>query len=80
MSELDARLRDEIDDQVAEAFDAYLAERRPRNVFAIRWRGGVVVATILIGAAATLVAQPVVGCALWLAITVTNVMVLGGRG
>lgn len=30
MSELDARLRDEIDDQVAEALDAYLAERRPR--------------------------------------------------
>ncbi|MEV6879637.1 hypothetical protein [Amycolatopsis sp. NPDC051128] len=27
MSELDARLRDEIDDQVAEAFDACLAER-----------------------------------------------------
>lgn len=27
MSELDPRLRDEIDDQVAEAFDAYLAER-----------------------------------------------------
>jgi hypothetical protein len=26
MSELDARLRDEIDDQVAEALDAYLAE------------------------------------------------------
>ena len=27
MSELDRRLRDEIDDQVAEALDAYLAER-----------------------------------------------------
>ncbi|SFW62833.1 hypothetical protein [Amycolatopsis australiensis] len=27
MSELDARLRDEIDDQVAEALDAYLADR-----------------------------------------------------
>ena len=26
MSELDPRLRDEIDDQVAEALDAYLAE------------------------------------------------------
>jgi hypothetical protein len=27
MSELSPRLRDEIDDQVAEAFDAYLAEQ-----------------------------------------------------
>jgi hypothetical protein len=27
MSELSPRLRDEIDDQVAEAFDAYLADR-----------------------------------------------------
>ena len=29
MSELSPRLRDEIDDQVAEAFDAYLTERGP---------------------------------------------------
>ncbi|WP_439383841.1 hypothetical protein [Amycolatopsis lexingtonensis] len=29
MSELSPGLRDEIDDQVAEAFDAYLAEWRP---------------------------------------------------
>ncbi|WP_410669656.1 hypothetical protein [Amycolatopsis sp. cmx-4-68] len=29
MSELAPRLRDEIDDQVAEALDAYLAEREP---------------------------------------------------
>ncbi|WP_290053108.1 hypothetical protein [Amycolatopsis solani] len=31
MSELSPALRDEIDDQVAEAFDAYLAERGPRR-------------------------------------------------
>lgn len=33
MSELDAKLRDEIDDQVAETLDAYLAEpgRLPRT-------------------------------------------------
>ncbi|RSD19184.1 hypothetical protein [Amycolatopsis eburnea] len=31
MSELSPRLRDEIDDQVAEALDAYLAEWRPRR-------------------------------------------------
>jgi hypothetical protein len=37
MSELDAQLRDEIDDQVAEAVEAYLAERRDTLRAARTW-------------------------------------------
>ncbi|MEU6996025.1 hypothetical protein ABZ953_35905 [Streptomyces sp. NPDC046465] len=58
---LDARTRDEIDDQVAEAFDAYLAdrltERGPlRTALASRRSAAVVLGTIGTGALATALA------------------------
>ncbi|WP_410617150.1 hypothetical protein [Amycolatopsis sp. lyj-109] len=70
MSELDARLRDEIDDQVAEALDAYLAERR-------RWpgrprRAWPLVVTVALGVVTTSLA-PATAWAAWLAIGSTNV-------
>ncbi|MEU0535607.1 hypothetical protein [Amycolatopsis tolypomycina] len=68
MSELDARLRDEIDDQVAEAMDAYFAERRPRRPR----RAWPVVVTVALGVATTWLA-PGAAWAAWLAIAVTNV-------
>ncbi|MET8853290.1 hypothetical protein [Amycolatopsis sp. NPDC004625] len=67
MSELDARLRDEIDDQVAEALDAYLTERRPRRAP----RAWPLVVTVALGVATTWLA-PGVAWAAWLAIAVTN--------
>ncbi|WIY05412.1 hypothetical protein QRX60_16775 [Amycolatopsis mongoliensis] len=69
MSELSPRLRDEIDDQVAEAFDAYLAERRPRRP----WRGWPLVVTVALGVVTTWLA-PGAAWAAWLAIAVTNVV------
>ncbi|UOZ08012.1 hypothetical protein [Amycolatopsis sp. WQ 127309] len=57
MSELSPRLRDEIDDQVAEAFDAYLAERlaEPGPLrTAVRARWWVPAVAALLGVAATL--------------------------
>lgn len=82
---LDARLRDEIDDQVAEAFDAYLAERltQPgplRSVLSARRRVVLATMTLVIGAMVTLLV-PVgvaVGCGMWLAIAATNVVLLKG--
>jgi hypothetical protein len=77
MSELDPRLRDEIDDQVAEALDAYLAERRPRR----RWRAWPVVVTVALGVVTTWLA-PGAAWAAWLAIGVTNaawLVVVSGR-
>ncbi len=68
MSELDARLRDEIDDQVAEALDTYLAERGPRRAP----RAWPLVVTVALGVATTWLA-PGVAWAAWLAIAVTNV-------
>jgi hypothetical protein len=79
VSELDARLRDEIDDQVAEALDAYLAERRPRG----RRRAWPVVVTVALGVVTTWLA-PGAAWAAWLAIGVTNaawlVVVSGNEG
>ena len=68
MSELDARLRDEIDDQVAEALDAYLAERRPRRPR----RAWPVVVTVALGVATTWLV-PGAAWVAWLAIAITNV-------
>ncbi|RSM42512.1 hypothetical protein DMA12_21610 [Amycolatopsis balhimycina DSM 5908] len=68
MSELDARLRDEIDDQVAEALDAYLAEQQPRRVR----RGWPVVVTVALGVVTTWLA-PGAAWAAWLAIAAINV-------
>ncbi|MGW4061965.1 hypothetical protein ACWEGE_27055 [Amycolatopsis sp. NPDC004747] len=68
MSELDARLRDEIDDQVAEALDAYLAERTPRR----HRRAWPVVVTVALGVVTTWL-DPGVAWVAWLAIGVTNV-------
>ncbi|GHF97958.1 MULTISPECIES: hypothetical protein [Amycolatopsis] len=71
MSELDARLRDRIDDQVAEALDAYLADlaesrpRRPRRAWPV-------VVTVALGVVTTGL-DPRVAWAAWLAIAVTNV-------
>ncbi|MES9511404.1 hypothetical protein ABWJ92_34250 [Streptomyces sp. NPDC000609] len=58
---LDARTRDEIDDQVAEAFDAYLSdrltERGPLRTALIVGRGArVVLGTVALGALATALA------------------------
>ncbi|MFJ9781174.1 hypothetical protein ACIRSS_16425 [Amycolatopsis sp. NPDC101161] len=68
MSELDARLRDEIDDQVAEALEAYLAEAghlpRPRT-----WP---LVGTVALGVVTTWLV-PSAAWAAWIAIAVTNV-------
>jgi len=68
MSELDARLRDEIDDQVAEALDAYLAERSPRRPR----RAWPVVVTVALGVVTTWLV-PGAAWAAWLAVAATNV-------
>ena len=68
MSELDARLRDDIDDQVAEALDAYLAEQRPHRM----GRAWPVVVTVALGVVTTWLA-PGGAWAAWLAIAATNV-------
>ncbi|MEW2119066.1 hypothetical protein AB0945_28510 [Streptomyces sp. NPDC005474] len=82
MSEsLDARTRDEIDDQVAEAFDACLADRlaQPgplRTSLALRSSTRLVLGTVGLGALATALAPDgngnVVACWIWGAIAVTN--------
>ncbi|MGW5741663.1 hypothetical protein [Amycolatopsis sp. NPDC003861] len=77
MSELDARLRDEIDDQVVEALDAYLAERLPRR----SQRAWPVVVTVALGVVTTWLV-PGAAWAAWLAIAATNVawlVVVSGR-
>lgn len=69
---LDARMRDEIDDQVAEAFDAYLADRLAepgplRTSLTSRRNAGVVLGTIGLGTLATALA-PTAGtvvCWIW---------------
>ncbi|MEW1825726.1 hypothetical protein [Streptomyces sp. NPDC088196] len=58
---LDAHMRDEIDDQVAEAFDAYLADRLAepgplRAALASRRSIGLVLGTVGLGALATALA------------------------
>ena len=76
---LDARMRDEIDDQVAEAFDAYLADRlaEPGPLRAsLTWgrSAGVVLGTVGLGTVATALA-PTAGavvCWLWGAISVID--------
>ncbi|MFJ9681031.1 hypothetical protein ACIRP2_23705 [Streptomyces sp. NPDC101194] len=77
---LDARLRDEIDDQVAEAFDAYLSDRLaepgPLRASLTAGRGArVVLGTIALGALATALAPPGVAavCGIWGAIAVIDV-------
>ncbi|WP_214410719.1 hypothetical protein [Sphaerisporangium fuscum] len=76
---LDSRLRDEIDDQVAEAFDAYLADRLAepgplRSALAARSGAKVVLATVALGALATALAPGgvTVVCWIWGAITVID--------
>ncbi|WLQ41694.1 hypothetical protein P8A22_17895 [Streptomyces laculatispora] len=76
---LDARTRDEIDDQVAEAFDAYLADRLaepgPLRASAARERAALLVlGTVALGALATAVAPATgatVGC-IWGAIALID--------
>ncbi|MFE6164185.1 hypothetical protein ACFQ7F_35305 [Streptomyces sp. NPDC056486] len=75
---LDARMRDEIDDQVAEAFDAYLADRLAepgplRTSLALRRSAAVVLGTVGAGALATALApdEGAVGW-IWGAITVID--------
>lgn len=63
---LDARTRDEIDDQVAEAFDAYLADRLsepgPLSTSVARGRTApVVLGTVTLGALATVLAPGAAG-------------------
>ncbi|MBY8865414.1 hypothetical protein [Streptomyces sennicomposti] len=77
---LDARLRDEIDDQVAEAFDAYLADRLAepgplRTALAARRGARVVLGTIGLGALATALAPAAVPvlCSIWGAIAFVDV-------
>ncbi|KOV73117.1 hypothetical protein ADL01_18760 [Streptomyces sp. NRRL WC-3618] len=80
MSEsLDARTRDEIDDQVAEAFDACLADRLAepgplRSSLALRSSTRLVLGTVGLGALATALAPDAtaVVCWIWGAIAVTN--------
>ena len=78
MSELDARLRDEIDDQVAEAFDAYLAERltEPGPLrTALNRRPLFVLMTLLAGVLATWLAPNVlVACVAWAVVALVNVL------
>lgn len=82
MSEsLDARMRDEIDDQVAEAFDAYLADRlaEPGPLRAspgLRRSTGLVLGTVGLGALATALAPGGggVACWIWGAITVIDLV------
>lgn len=80
MSEsLDAQMRDEIDDQVAEAFDAYLAERLAepgplRASLALRRSTRLVLGTVGLGALATALApsESAVVCWIWGAIAVID--------
>ncbi|MFF3331015.1 hypothetical protein ACFYWX_15835 [Streptomyces sp. NPDC002888] len=80
MSEsLDAQMRDEIDDQVAEAFDAYLADRLAapgplRASLTSRRSAAVVLGTVGSGALATALApdESAVTCWIWGAITVID--------
>lgn len=74
MSELTPRLRDEIDDQVAEAVDAYLADRLAepgplRTAIRGRRRAAVTLATTALGVVATWLA-PGAAWAVWLAVAV----------
>ncbi|MFD9892957.1 hypothetical protein ACFWY9_26735 [Amycolatopsis sp. NPDC059027] len=76
---LDPVLRDEIDDRVAEAFDAYLAERLAepgplRSALDAGRGAGVVLGTVAFGAFATVVAQfePTVLCWIWGSLAVVN--------
>ncbi|MGW3570842.1 hypothetical protein ACWDSL_44415 [Streptomyces sp. NPDC000941] len=77
---LNARMRDDIDDQVAEAFDAYLADRLAepgplRTALATRRSAGVVLGTISLGAFATAWAPTgvTVVCWVWGAIAFVDV-------
>ncbi|MGY0063176.1 hypothetical protein ACWY4P_42665 [Streptomyces sp. LZ34] len=77
---LNARMRDDIDDQVAEAFDAYLADRLAepgplRTALATRRSAGVVLGTISLGALATALAptSTTVVCWVWGAIAFVDV-------
>ncbi|WP_326802362.1 hypothetical protein OIE49_12410 [Streptomyces sp. NBC_01788] len=77
---LNSRLRDEIDDQVAEAFDAYLEDRLAdpgplRAALATRRSAGVVLGSIGLGALATALAPAGVTavCWIWGAITAIDV-------
>ncbi|MFF9123385.1 hypothetical protein ACF09J_08830 [Streptomyces sp. NPDC014889] len=68
---LDARMRDEIDDQVAEAFDAYLEDRLAepgplRAALATRRSAGVVLGSIGLGALATALAPAGVTAVCWI--------------
>ncbi|MFJ3145300.1 hypothetical protein ACIPJM_22975 [Streptomyces halstedii] len=76
---LDARTRDEIDDQVAEAFDAYLADRLAepgplRTSLASKRSAGTVLGTIGLGTLATALAPTggSVVCWIWGAIAVID--------
>lgn len=76
---LDAQLRDEIDDQVAEAFDAYLADRLAepgplRTALELRRSTGLVLGTVGLGALATALAPDgsTAVCWIWGAIAVLN--------
>ncbi|WEH32003.1 hypothetical protein PZB75_00580 [Streptomyces sp. AM 4-1-1] len=90
MSEsMDARMRDEIDDQVAEAFDAYLADRLAepgplRASLARRRSTGLVLGTVALGALATALAPDgsAAVCWIWGAIAVTDLawLLTGHRG
>ncbi|MEU1464696.1 hypothetical protein ABZ467_29150 [Streptomyces sp. NPDC005727] len=81
MSEsLDAQMRDEIDDQVAEAFDAYLADRLAepgplRASLAPSRSTRLVLGTVGLGALATALAPDgnIVVCWIWGAIAVIDV-------
>ncbi|MFJ4512976.1 hypothetical protein [Streptomyces sp. NPDC088816] len=77
---LTARMRDEIDDKVAEAFDAYLEDRLTepgalRAALATRRSAGVVLGSIGLGALATALAPAdvTVVCWIWGAITAIDV-------
>ncbi|MFF2960496.1 hypothetical protein ACFVT1_16630 [Streptomyces sp. NPDC057963] len=68
---LDARLRDEIDDQVAEAFDAYLSDRLtepgPLRASLTVGRGArVVLGTVALGTLATALAPPGIAAVCWI--------------
>ncbi|MEU1942617.1 hypothetical protein ABZ554_09310 [Streptomyces sp. NPDC020125] len=80
---LDARVRDEIDDQVAEAFDAYLADRLAepgplRAALATKRSAKVVLGTIGLGVLATALAPTdvTVVCWIWGAIASIDVTFL----
>ncbi|MFE2187949.1 hypothetical protein [Streptomyces sp. NPDC059455] len=84
---LDTRIRDEIDDQVAEAFDAYLADRLAepgplRTALATKRNAKVVLGTIGLGALTTALAPAdvTVICWIWGAIASIDVaFLLGAR-